>query len=162
MPRHHGWLLLQLWDLTAGKQLHEFKLHEGPIRAMEFHPTEFLLATGSQDRTCKLWDLEKFELVGNMVDSTAIQAVAFSSDGAHVIAATQDHVKVGGEERAGARRGRLVSRQRCIRWITDVGSTGLCPGNNERSLRLLPASTQAIEFRDGSLRNFPSLQDADN
>mmetsp|Transcript_30519 Transcript_30519/g.58761 ORF Transcript_30519/g.58761 Transcript_30519/m.58761 type:complete len:832 (-) Transcript_30519:112-2607(-) len=100
---------IKLWDLTAGKQLHEFKLHEGPIRAMEFHPTEFLLATGSQDRTCKLWDLEKFELVGNMVDSTAIQAVAFSSDGAHVIAATQDHVKAFGWEPS-----------RCVDYV-DVG-----------------------------------------
>jgi katanin p80 WD40 repeat-containing subunit B1 len=32
--------------LTAGKLLHEFKFHEGPIRSLDFHPLEFLLATG--------------------------------------------------------------------------------------------------------------------
>lgn len=36
----------QLWDLTAGKLLHEFKSHEGQIQCIDFHPHEFLLATG--------------------------------------------------------------------------------------------------------------------
>jgi WD40 repeat protein len=36
----------QLWDLTAGKLLHEFKCHEGQIQCIDFHPHEFLLATG--------------------------------------------------------------------------------------------------------------------
>lgn len=36
----------QVWDLTAGKLLHDFKFHEGHIRSIDFHPLEFLLATG--------------------------------------------------------------------------------------------------------------------
>lgn len=36
----------QIWDLTAGKLLHDFKHHEGHIRSIDFHPLEFLLATG--------------------------------------------------------------------------------------------------------------------
>lgn len=35
-----------MWDLTAGKLLHDFKFHEGHIRSIDFHPLEFLLATG--------------------------------------------------------------------------------------------------------------------
>lgn len=38
----------QVWDLTAGKLLHDFKFHEGHIRSIDFHPLEFLLATGEQ------------------------------------------------------------------------------------------------------------------
>lgn len=38
--------IVQIWDLTAGKLLHDFKFHEGHIRSIEFHPLEFLLATG--------------------------------------------------------------------------------------------------------------------
>ena len=41
---------MQLWDLTAGKLLNEFKAHTGPITWLEFHPNEFLLATASADR----------------------------------------------------------------------------------------------------------------
>uniref|UniRef100_A0A0D3DY35 Uncharacterized protein n=2 Tax=Brassica oleracea TaxID=3712 RepID=A0A0D3DY35_BRAOL len=35
-----------VWDITAGKLLHEFKFHDGPIRSLDSHPLEFLLATG--------------------------------------------------------------------------------------------------------------------
>lgn len=35
-----------MWDLTAGKLLHDFKFHEGHVRSIDFHPLEFLLATG--------------------------------------------------------------------------------------------------------------------
>ncbi|KAK9115464.1 hypothetical protein Sjap_014411 [Stephania japonica] len=55
----------QLWDLTAGKLLHDFKYHEGQVQCIDFHPHEFLLATGSADRTVKFWDLETFELIGS-------------------------------------------------------------------------------------------------
>lgn len=39
-------LASQLWDLTAGKLLHDFKCHDGQIQCIDFHPHEFLLATG--------------------------------------------------------------------------------------------------------------------
>ncbi|KAE8733230.1 hypothetical protein F3Y22_tig00001478pilonHSYRG00474 [Hibiscus syriacus] len=38
--------VVKVWDLTAGKLLNEFKFHEGLIRTIDFHPLEFLLATG--------------------------------------------------------------------------------------------------------------------
>ncbi|KAK9117788.1 hypothetical protein Scep_015881 [Stephania cephalantha] len=56
---------VKLWDLTAGKLLHDFKYHEGQVQCIDFHPHEFLLATGSADRTVKFWDLETFELIGS-------------------------------------------------------------------------------------------------
>ena len=41
---------LKLWDLAAGKEIHNFEEHNGPVTAVEFHPVEFLLASGSADR----------------------------------------------------------------------------------------------------------------
>jgi hypothetical protein len=32
--------------LTAGKLMHDFCLHEGPVNCLVVHPYEFLLATG--------------------------------------------------------------------------------------------------------------------
>ena len=43
-------LSLQLWDLTSGKLLHDFKQHTAAANCVEFHPKEFLLATASNDR----------------------------------------------------------------------------------------------------------------
>jgi katanin p80 WD40 repeat-containing subunit B1 len=45
--------------------LHDFSLHKGPVNCLDFHPHEFLLATGSADKTLKFWDLETFELIGS-------------------------------------------------------------------------------------------------
>lgn len=54
MPTMHIYdiflLLFQLWDLTCGKLLHDFKQHTAPSTCVEFHPKEFLLATASNDR----------------------------------------------------------------------------------------------------------------
>lgn len=54
--------LSQVWDLTAGKLLHDFQ-HEDSITGLEFHPSEFVLATSSADRTVKWWDLQTSELI---------------------------------------------------------------------------------------------------
>jgi len=56
-------LLLQIWDLRAGKLMSELCDHAGPVHDVEFHPHEFLLASASKDRTVKFWDLETFQLV---------------------------------------------------------------------------------------------------
>ena len=56
---------MRLWDLRAGKLLTELgSAGGGPIYDVEFHPHEFLLAGGSQDRTVHFWDLEKFAPIG--------------------------------------------------------------------------------------------------
>lgn len=60
--RLYGTVYVQVWDLTAGKLLHEFR-HEDAITAVEYHPSEFILATSSADRTVKWWDLETSELI---------------------------------------------------------------------------------------------------
>ena len=60
-PKHCS-LALQVWDLTAGKLLHDFR-HEDAITGVEYHPSEFILATSSADRTVKWWDLETSEMI---------------------------------------------------------------------------------------------------
>lgn len=55
----------QLWDLRAGRQLKEFSGHRGSATTVEFHPHEFLLASGSVDRIVHFWDLESFQLVSS-------------------------------------------------------------------------------------------------
>jgi katanin p80 WD40 repeat-containing subunit B1 len=74
-------IISQLWDLTAGKLIHDFDAHKGPISSVEFHPHEFLLATGSADRTVKFWDLETFSLVcSSDIESAPVRALSFYSE----------------------------------------------------------------------------------
>ncbi|XP_010421149.1 PREDICTED: katanin p80 WD40 repeat-containing subunit B1 homolog isoform X4 [Camelina sativa] len=87
--------LYQVWDLTAGKLLTEFKSHEGQIQSLDFHPHEFLLATGSADRTVKFWDLETFELIGSGGPETAgVRCLSFNPDGKTVLCGLQESLKI--------------------------------------------------------------------
>jgi WD40 repeat protein len=86
---------VKLWDLTAGKLMHDFASHEGDVTAVDYHPSEFLLATGSADRTVKFWDLETFELVASTPpEATPVRAITFTPDGRSLLSATQDSLKV--------------------------------------------------------------------
>lgn len=42
--------LFQLWDLTQGKTITEFRSHTAAVNIVQFHPNEYLLASGSSDR----------------------------------------------------------------------------------------------------------------
>eukprot|EP00958_Prasinococcus_capsulatus_P019921 scaffold2534_cov364-Prasinococcus_capsulatus_cf.AAC.10 len=90
---------VKLWDLTAGKLLHDFKVHEGPVTSVDFHPHEFLLATGSADRTIRFWDLETYELISaGGPEATAVRTVGFTPDGSSLLTGSTDCLRVWGWE----------------------------------------------------------------
>jgi histone-binding protein RBBP4 len=51
--------IIQIWDSRTPSALHTVKAaHEGDINSIAFNPVqEFLFATGSADKTIKLWDM---------------------------------------------------------------------------------------------------------
>lgn len=77
--RLHGTVYVQVWDLTAGKLLHEFR-HEDAITAVEYHPSEFILATSSADRTVKWWDLETSELIDSAGPETTGGTLSYNNN----------------------------------------------------------------------------------
>lgn len=72
--------LFQLWDIRAGRELHEFVEHSGPVTAVEFHPHEFLLTSASTDKTVNFYDLESFSLVSTSDRETMSIRSVFSSE----------------------------------------------------------------------------------
>ena len=65
-----------MWDLRAGRLLSELRQHTAPVTEVEFHPHEFLLASGAADRRVLFWDLENFSLVSDSQPETnAIRSV---------------------------------------------------------------------------------------
>lgn len=53
----------QIWEISSGKCLQTFDLHDSPILCLKFNPNELTLASGAADKIVKYWDLEKFGLV---------------------------------------------------------------------------------------------------
>jgi len=48
---------VRVWDLLTGRELGEFKGHQGPVTALDFAPDGKTLATGSGDTTALVWDI---------------------------------------------------------------------------------------------------------
>ena len=44
----------QVWDLGQGKLIKDFREHDAAVSALDFHPQEFLMCSGSQDRTVRV------------------------------------------------------------------------------------------------------------
>jgi WD40 repeat protein len=48
---------VRVWDVTAGKEIGQFKGHQGSITALAFSPDSRRLITGSSDTTLLVWDV---------------------------------------------------------------------------------------------------------
>ena len=90
---------IHIWDLVAGKLWKEFKGHTGAISALEYHPTDIVLASGSHDRSVRLWDVDVESPSAGIIDTCGpdtlpIRAVVFPSSGQTIAAASGDYVRV--------------------------------------------------------------------
>lgn len=95
---HHRPATAQVWDITGGRQIHEFR-HDNAVTGIEFHPHEFLLGTSSTDKTSRLWDLESFEAIETLgPELTGVRAMTFHPAGRHLLSALADGLRVWGWE----------------------------------------------------------------
>lgn len=94
---------VKIWDLTAGKLLHDFQLQAAAV-ALDFHPHEFLLACGAADGVVTFWDLETFERISSTVPDPASQgavgSITFSPSGQSLLASYPNSLCVWGWEPA--------------------------------------------------------------
>lgn len=105
----------QLWDLSAGRLLTEFKGHKGSVISTRFHPKEFLLASGSSDRTAKIWDLESFQLLAEpSPEANTVGSVLFHPEGTALFSGSQDSLKVGRQARREREKGREKDKSKLI------------------------------------------------
>jgi len=76
--------IARVWDIRTKKYTQQFSGHQGDINSVAFFPNGRSFATGSEDKTCKLYDIradrELMSYSHNTIES-AVATVAFSSSG---------------------------------------------------------------------------------
>ncbi|MEZ4664243.1 MAG: BTAD domain-containing putative transcriptional regulator [Caldilineaceae bacterium] len=76
--------VIYLWDLERGAHVQTLRGHTGPVNATAFHPNGMLLASGSADRTVRLWQIDAQQSVLRQTlhgHAAEITSVAFSPQG---------------------------------------------------------------------------------
>ena len=75
---------VKIWDLSTGRVL-DLRGHTGLVEGLACSPDGRRLATGSDDRTVKLWDTTTGEEVFTLRGHTSgVLCVAFSPDGRRI------------------------------------------------------------------------------
>ena len=87
----HDWKVT-LWDISRETTpLHVFNGHDNAVQALAFAPAGTLIASGSADKTVKLWNLSTLGLVRTYRGARDfITSVAISPDGKLIAAASRD------------------------------------------------------------------------
>jgi len=83
---------VRLWnceklDEQFGEQIGVFGEHDRRVSCLDFHPTKMIVASGSTDRTLKIWDAKEMKIMYNLSpDIGMISVVQFSPDGTRLLA----------------------------------------------------------------------------
>jgi WD40 repeat protein/serine/threonine protein kinase len=79
-----------LYD-PAGRLLHRLPGHTGPVTALSFDPTGKFLASGSADKSVRVWDAKTREAVAALTGhAETIEALTFDPAGTRLVSASDD------------------------------------------------------------------------
>ena len=71
----------------------EFPGHTGPVKVVDFHPSEYPLASGSSDRTIHSWDMETFLVSCTEGEPGPARSILFNPDGCCLYSGSQDSLR---------------------------------------------------------------------
>jgi WD40 repeat protein len=83
---------VRVWNLESKQEVFHLTGHAGPVTCVAFSPDGTRLATGSADRTVRLWDAADGREVGLPLKghTATVRGVAFSADGQRLASAADD------------------------------------------------------------------------
>ncbi|CAI5733032.1 unnamed protein product [Peronospora destructor] len=84
----------KVWDVRMGKTTHTFQGHESDINSVDFFPSGNALGTGSDDSSCRLFDLRAYGELNNFSNDKilcGITSLSFSKSGRFLFAGYDDY-----------------------------------------------------------------------
>jgi WD40 repeat protein len=89
-PKQHL-VKVQLWDYRIGTLIDRFVDHDGPVRGVEFHPSQPIFVSGGDDYKVKIWSYKtrrcQFTLTGHL---DYVRTVRFHPEKPWLVSASDD------------------------------------------------------------------------
>ena len=79
--KQNGVAEIVLWRVADNKMLRSFGGHTGTINSIAISPNGDILASGSEDKTMRLWRIEDGKLIATLKHEEKVPSVAFTPDG---------------------------------------------------------------------------------
>ncbi|KAK2168202.1 hypothetical protein LSH36_19g01046 [Paralvinella palmiformis] len=130
---------VMVWDMRSGECVQSFDGHESDINTVKFYPSGDAVATGSDDSTCRLFDLRADKEVACYKKESIIfgcNAVDFSLSGRLLFGGYNDYVVNVWDVLKGYRVSMLYGHENRVSCLgVSPDGTGLCTGSWDYTLR---------------------------
>ncbi len=131
--------VINIWDLAKGTVSCSLSRHSDSIVSMPvaFSPNGAFIASGSDDRTIKIWHQESCQLLYSIKNSRGINVVAFSPDGKILASGSSDNMIKFWDVETGKLISQLVGHTRDINTIAfRPDGKVLVSGSSDKTIKL--------------------------
>ncbi|KAL2088780.1 hypothetical protein ACEWY4_015679 [Coilia grayii] len=130
----------KLWDMRSGQNVQSFETHESDVNCVKFYPSGDAFATGSDDATCRLFDLRADREVAIFSKDSVIfgaNSVDFSQSGRLLFAGYNDYTVNIWDVLKGTRLSILYGHENRISTVrVSPDGTSFCTASWDNTLRV--------------------------
>ncbi|XP_052178009.1 protein SPA1-RELATED 4 isoform X2 [Diospyros lotus] len=157
--------VVQVWDVTRGQVFTEMREHEKRVWSVDFSladPT--MLASGSDDGSVKLWNINQGVSVGTIRTKANVCCVQFPVDSGHSLAfGSADH-RVYYYDLRNSRMPlcTLIGHNKTVSYVKFIDSTNLVSASTDNTLKLWDLSMCTSQVLDSPLQSFTGHRNVKN
>ncbi|XP_071685998.1 protein SPA1-RELATED 4-like isoform X2 [Rutidosis leptorrhynchoides] len=148
--------VVQVWDVTQNRLCVELREHERRAWSVDFATDPKLLASGSDDGSLKLWNINQRASLGTIKSRANVCCVQFPSESSNYIAfGSADHqVYYYDLRNLSTPLCTLIGHQKTVSHIKFIDSTTLVSSSTDNTLKLWDLSTITSQVIDSPLQSF--------
>ncbi|XP_071725893.1 protein SPA1-RELATED 4 isoform X2 [Rutidosis leptorrhynchoides] len=157
--------VVQIWDVTRNQVYMELKEHERRVWSVDFssaNPT--LLASGSDDGSVKLWNINQGTSVGTIKTKANVCCVQFPSDSSNCLAfGSADHrIYYYDLRNPSVPLFTLVGHNKTVSYVKFVDSSTLVSSSTDNTLKLWDLSESTSHIIDSPIQSFTGHMNVKN